>query len=77
MAVKRRVFSRDFRLQVVREVEAGKSQAQIAREHRISQTLISRWCRQHRRTKIEHLRAKGTPTVTRPVSGLSSAWLEN
>ena len=31
MAVKRRVFSRDFKLQVVREAEAGKSQAQIAR----------------------------------------------
>lgn len=51
MAVKRRVFSRDFKLQVVREVEAGKSQAQIAREHRFSQTLISRCCRQHRRYK--------------------------
>ncbi len=42
MAVKRRKFSRDFKLQVVREVEAGKAQAQIAREHEISQTLISR-----------------------------------
>jgi transposase len=51
MAVKRRKFSRDFKLQVVREVEAGKAQAQIAREHEISQTLISRWCRQHRRYK--------------------------
>jgi transposase-like protein len=35
MAVKRRTFSRDFKLQVVREVETDKSQAQIAREHRI------------------------------------------
>ncbi|MFZ0061857.1 MAG: transposase [Pyrinomonadaceae bacterium] len=51
MAVKRRKFSRDFKLQVVREVEAGKTQAQIAREHEINQHLISRWCRQHRRYK--------------------------
>lgn len=51
MAVKRRKFSRDFKLQVVREVEAGKAQAQIAREHEISQHLISRWCRQHRKYK--------------------------
>jgi transposase len=51
MAVKRRQFSRDFKLQVVREVEAGKTQAQIAREHEINQHLISRWCRQHRRYK--------------------------
>jgi transposase len=51
MAVKRRKFSRDFKLQVVREVEAGKTQTQIAREHEINQHLISRWCRQHRRYK--------------------------
>ena len=59
MAVKRRAFSRDFKLQVVREVEAGKTQAQIAREHRISQTLISRWCRQHRRYKDRAFAGKG------------------
>ncbi|MCA1603698.1 MAG: transposase [Acidobacteria bacterium] len=59
MAVKRRVFSRDFKLQVVREVETGKSQAQIAREHRISQNLISRWCRQHRRYKDRAFVGKG------------------
>ena len=51
MAVKRRQFNRDFKLQVVREVEAGKTQAQIAREHEINQHLISRWCRQHRKYK--------------------------
>lgn len=59
MAVKRRTFSRDFKLQVVREVEAGKSQAQIAREHRISQNVISRWCRQHRRYKDRAFAGKG------------------
>ena len=59
MAVKRRVFSRDFKLQVIREVEAGKSQAQIAREHRISQNVISRWCRQHRRYKEKAFAGKG------------------
>jgi transposase len=59
MAVKRRAFSRDFKLQVVREVETGKSQAQIAREHRISQNLISRWCRAHRRYKDRAFAGKG------------------
>jgi len=51
MAVKRRQFNRDFKLQVVREVATGKTQAQIAREYEISQHLISRWCRQHRKYK--------------------------
>jgi len=59
MAVKRRTFSRDFKLQVLREVETGKSQAQIAREHRISQNLISRWCRNRRRYKEKAFAVKG------------------
>jgi len=32
MAVKRRVFSREFKLRVIREIDAGKTQAQICRE---------------------------------------------
>ena len=36
MAVKRRVFSREFKLRVVREIAAGKTQAQVAREHHIN-----------------------------------------
>jgi transposase len=51
MTVRRRKFTRDFKLQVVREVETGKTQAQIAREHEIQPQIISRWCRQHRRYK--------------------------
>jgi len=61
MAVKRRKFSRDFKLQVVREVEAGKTQAQIAREHEINQQMISRWCRQHRRYKERAFSGNGKP----------------
>ena len=30
--LKRRTFTREFKLQVIREVEAGKSQAQVARD---------------------------------------------
>jgi transposase len=43
MALKRRRFTRDFKLQVLREIEAGKSIAQPAREHEIHPNLITRW----------------------------------
>ena len=43
MALKRRRFTREFKLQVVREVEAGKLVAQAAREHQIHPNLITRW----------------------------------
>lgn len=43
MSQKKRQFTREFKLQVVREVEAGKSIAQAAREHQIHPTLIGKW----------------------------------
>ncbi len=43
MSQKKRQFTREFKLQVVREVEAGKSIAQAAREHQIHPTLITKW----------------------------------
>lgn len=61
MAVRRRTFSRDFKLGVVREVEAGKSQAQAAREHQLNQNMLSRWCRQHRRYKDKAFSGQGRP----------------
>lgn len=48
MTLKRRKFTREFKLQVIREIEAGKTIAQAAREHQLHPTLICRWQRQHR-----------------------------
>jgi transposase len=47
MALKRRLFSREFKLQILREIEAGKSVAQASREHQLHPTLISKWQKQH------------------------------
>jgi transposase len=44
----RRKFTREFKLQVLIEIAAGKSVAQAAREHQLHPTLIGRWQKQHR-----------------------------
>jgi transposase len=44
----RRRFSREFKLQVLAEITAGKSVAQAAREHQLHPTLLSRWQKQLR-----------------------------
>jgi transposase len=44
----RRKFTREFKLQVMAEIAAGKSLAQAAREHQLHPTLIGRWQKQHR-----------------------------
>ena len=43
MGLKQRVFSREFKLHVLKEVAAGKSQAAVARQYQIAPKLISRW----------------------------------
>lgn len=47
MARARRQFTREFKLQVVREIEAGKSLASVAREHQVHPNLIGRWKSEH------------------------------
>jgi transposase len=47
LALNRRRFTREFKLQVVREVEAGTTPAQAAREHQVHPTLIVRWRQEH------------------------------
>jgi transposase len=49
MSTKRRQFTREFKLQVIREVEAGKGLAQAAREHQVHPGLIGKWRLQHRK----------------------------
>ena len=43
MSLKRRQFTREFKLQVLQEANAGKTISQLAREHQDHLTLIHRW----------------------------------
>jgi len=43
MSLKRRLFTKEFKQQVLREVQAGKSIAQAAREHELHPNLIGKW----------------------------------
>ncbi len=47
MTKHRRQFTKEFKLQVIREVEAGKTLAQAAREHALHPNLIRKWQTQH------------------------------
>jgi transposase len=72
MAVKRRVFSREFKLRIVREIAAGKTQAQLAREHQINEYTLSRWCRAYRKHKDRAFPGKGwaAPTEENRIASL-------
>ena len=44
--VERRRFSREFKLGVLRELESGKSVAEVCREHDLTRFLVARWRRE-------------------------------
>ncbi len=53
MKLKKRSFSREFKIQVCQEVESGlKTQAQASREYMIGSNLISQWMKQYRHDPI-------------------------
>ena len=47
MARIRRKFTREFKLQVLREIAAGKTAAQVSREHEVHPTMIGQWRKAH------------------------------
>lgn len=47
MAKRRRKFAREFKMQVLNEIDAGKGVAQAAREHDIHPTLICKWRKEY------------------------------
>lgn len=48
--MKKRVFSREFKLEVVRQLISGQKRlAQLCREHSLCETLLRRWREQYER----------------------------
>ena len=49
MTLKRRQFTREFKLQILQKADSGKSISQVAWNHKVHPTLIHRWRQQLRR----------------------------
>jgi transposase len=59
MGLKRREFTREFKLSVIREVDAGKSLAQVARKYQLDPSLICKWRKLYQRHKDEAFAGRG------------------
>jgi len=55
----RRRFTRDFKLGVLRELDSGKSPAEVCRMHEIHPSLLSRWQRLYRENPREAFAGHG------------------
>ena len=58
-SLKRRAFTKEFKLQVVAEVDAGTPQAQVAREHQVTPNTIAKWRKQLRQYKEHAFNGRG------------------
>ena len=47
MSKKRKQYSREFKIQVLREIENGTPVSQLSRQHGIHESLIHKWKRQY------------------------------
>jgi transposase len=47
MSKRRRQFTKEFKLQVIREIEAGKSLAHASREHQVHPNMLRKWRQQY------------------------------
>jgi transposase len=48
MVRKRRIFSRDFKIEIIREIEQGTKQAEICRKYNLHPVLVNLWRREYR-----------------------------
>jgi len=59
MSVNRRVFTREFKLAAINELDAGKPIGLVARKLEISANMLGRWRREHRRGPTQAFSGQG------------------
>jgi transposase len=43
----RRSFTREFKISIIRELESGKSAAEVSRQNQLNEALISKWRKEY------------------------------
>ena len=60
MSIKRRVYTKEFKLQVIGEADAGIPIAELSRRYEISNGLIGKWRRQLKNATANPFPGKGS-----------------
>ena len=56
---KRRVFSRDFKVSLLRELDCGRLMVELCREHSLHPSLVSKWRREYDANPEEAFSGRG------------------
>jgi len=60
MGKTRRTFTREFKVQIVRAIEAGADRAEICRKHNLHHTMLTKWKRDYQRDPEGAFRGGGS-----------------
>lgn len=65
----RKKFTREFKISILRELENGKSAAQVCRENGIHPTMLSKWKREYKENPGTAFSGKGN--ISKPEAKLA------
>ena len=58
-----KIFGKEFKLQVIQEIQSGKKVSQISQEHDLKQGLIWAWKREYNKNSVHAFAGKGNPVT--------------
>jgi transposase len=61
--LKRRKFSREFKVSLLGELEAGRSLVEVCREREVDFTTVCRWKREYQENPLHAFSGKGNPST--------------
>ena len=57
--MRKRKFSRDFKLAVLNEIDSGKPMAEVCRQHSLAPNLVTRWRREYQQNPKDAFAGNG------------------
>lgn len=60
--MERRTFSKELKLQVLQELETGKTLTQVSQEHELKSDLVCRWRNEYQQNPAFAFSGKGNPS---------------
>jgi transposase len=60
--MQRRLFSKEFKLQVLHELEAGKTVAEVCRQHELKKDVVYRWKHEYTKNPGLAFGGRGNPS---------------
>lgn len=59
-----RKFSKEFKMEILREIDSGKTMGQVCREHQLNKSMVYYWKKSFQENPEHAFSGKGNPSTT-------------